>query len=88
MLLRIWTDEDHMKMLAVGQFAMIASLIILWTGYYLHTNGRVPQVLMEIAGNRFWEGFCIGLGIALALLSIFMNIRGMIGLKRTADRNP
>ncbi len=87
MLLRIWTDKDHMKMLAVGQFSMIASLIILWTGYYFHSRDMVPQVLTEIASGHFWAGFCIGLGITLALFSIVMNIRGMVGLKRTRGQD-
>lgn len=85
MLLRIWNDDDHMKLLGIGQFTMIASLLILWTGYTLHTGGAVPQLLMEIASHQFWEGFCIGLGMSLALLSIVMNIRGMIGLKRSTN---
>ncbi len=87
MLLRRWTDNDHRKMLATGQFSMIASLIILWTGYYLHRDGGIPQILMEIASHRFWEGFCIGLGVSLALLSIVMNIRGIIGLKRSRTQD-
>lgn len=87
MLLRIWKDDDHMKMLALGQFSMIASLIILWTGYYLHSKGIDSTLLKEIAGGRFWIGFCVGLGITLALFSIVMNIRGMIGLKRSRSRD-
>lgn len=87
MLLRIWNDSDHMKMLATGQFSMIASLIILWTGYYLHSRGIAPAFLTEIASVHFWEGFSIGLGITLALFSIVMNIRGMIGLKRSRSQD-
>lgn len=78
MLLKYWIRGDYRKMIGVGQITMILAMIILVTGYWLHTHPGITGIPLSV---HFWEGFCMGLGITLALASIILNVRGMLGLK-------
>lgn len=87
MLQRLWTDDDHRKMLATGQLSMVASLAVLWTGAFFHFRGITPLFPFAFASQSFWAGFCIGLGITLGLFSIVMNVRGLVALRRIRRRD-
>ncbi|NOY22654.1 MAG: hypothetical protein GXO70_03960 [Acidobacteria bacterium] len=78
MLLKIWKEGDWRKMIAVGQFAMIAGWIFLLLALLLHQGGTLPPVLARLASPNYWKGFCIGLGTTVMLLSVLMNVKGLI----------
>ncbi len=79
MLLKDWVRGDYRKMIGVGQITMILAMIILVTDYWLHTHPGITGIPLSV---DFWEGFCMGLGITLALVSIILNVRGMLGMKQ------
>ena len=82
MLLRYWIKGDYKRMVGVGQVTMVVAWLILLTAYWLHTR---PEAALSTfpPSIHFWKGLCTGLGITLAVCSIVLNIRGMIGLKQS-----
>ena len=82
MLLRYWIKGDYKRMIGAGQVTMIVAWLILLTAYWLHTRPE-PALHMVPMSIHFWKGLCTGLGITLALFSIVLNVRGMIGLKQS-----
>jgi len=51
---------------------MIAGGLLLSIGVGMHRSGTVSEVA------SFLKGVCVGAGIPLVLLSVVMNIRGLI----------
>ncbi len=86
MLLKIWKEGDWKKMIAVGQFTMIAGWIFLLLALFLYQEGTLPPLLARFANLNYWKGFCIALGMAVMLLSILMNIRGLVYYRKNRNR--
>lgn len=77
MLFRLRNEADYRRMIAAGQFSMVAALPILAAGVWIRLTHSVPAFLLKLAPAGFWEGFFVGLGVTLALFSAFMNVRGI-----------
>ncbi len=86
MLLRIWKEKDWRKMIAVGQFSMIIGFVFLLLALAIYRGATVPPMLVRVVGADFWRGLSVGLGIAAMLLSVVMNVRGLVYYRRNKTK--